>query len=91
MRYGFTKKQVNVVYKAWKQGKIEADKHTISKMYDLAENGIFGRSASSYDMHYAITNETSLIIKGGYESAQREIDNFASELKHYEWRERARA
>lgn len=91
MEYTFTKKQVGVVYKAWKQGKVEIEKQTVNKIYDLAENGISGYSRSCFCMNHAIKKAVSLILKGRYEEAQKQLDYFAHNLRHYEWVQKVNA
>ena len=85
MDYSFSMKQAGVVYKAWKQGKIEVEKHVINKIYEFADDGIKGWSGTCFNMNHAIQDAVSLIVKDRFEEAQRKIDYFASELRHYEW------
>lgn len=91
MFYNFSKKQAGVIYKTWRQNKIDASKHVINKIYEFAENGIKGFGRNSFSMNDAIYGTVNAIFEGDYEKAQRQIDHFAHQLEEYELTERINA
>lgn len=77
--FGYSKKQAGVIYRAWKTGKIHAEKATIDAMYRIAEDG-FDESLETIQKRIlggAITSACSSIMEGLTTLAQRDFDTFA--------------
>lgn len=74
--FTITKKQVNVIWGAWKRGEVQVEKGRIDMMYRMVENQ--GRDGSYTDrMNRAIRGAIDAIFKGDLEKAQECIDAFA--------------
>ena len=77
--YGFSKKQAGVVYKAWKAGKIHAEKTAIDAMYRIAEDG-FDENLETIQKRIlgsSIASACSSLMDGFATMAQRDFDTFA--------------
>ena len=74
-----SKKQVNVIYSAWRNGSIEASKSLINAAYRFAEAG--GRDGSGYLMKCldkALLDTVDAIFSGDFAKAQASIEAFAA-------------
>lgn len=75
----YTTKQAGVVYRAFKEGKIEMTKGDASKLYDFAGSVEVLNTNSAKVVEtiaYAIRNAVDAIFAGDYATAQTSIDNF---------------
>ena len=80
MEFPFTKKQVNVLYKAWKQEKIQTTKEAFNKMYRIA-NWEFDMSEFKNEGHYeylvnCVENAVQAICGPCPSGAQKWVDQF---------------
>ena len=79
MLFTITTNQVNVLFKAWKTGKVEAEKATIDQMYTMARNqGRDGSTSILRKMDRAIRGAIDAIFAGDFAKAQECIDAFAA-------------
>ena len=78
MLFTITKKQVNVIYGAWRSGKVEAEKQVVDTMYAMVRNqGRDGSQSLLGKMDGAIRGAIDAIFAGDFAKAQRCIDAFA--------------
>ena len=79
MLFTITTNQVNVLFKAWKTGKVEAEKATIDQMYTMARNqGRDGSTSILRKMDRAIRGAIDAVFAGDFAKAQECIDAFAA-------------
>lgn len=75
----YTRKQMGVIYRAMKEGKLTIDKADVSYLYDWADRDyqVFNTNDQrQFDaMHYGMKNAVQFVFDGNYESAQVSIDN----------------
>lgn len=73
-----SRKQVNVIYRAYKEGKLELTKEDISSLYDLADYDMFICNTNAMQeaekLHYGMSNVISFIFEGDYKMAMSGID-----------------
>ena len=78
MLFTVTTRQVNVIFKAWKSDKVEAEKATIDQMYTMVRNqGRDGSMSILRKMDRAIRGAIDAIFAGDFAKAQECIDAFA--------------
>ncbi|MBR3690091.1 MAG: hypothetical protein IKL97_03205, partial [Eggerthellaceae bacterium] len=82
--FGYTTKQAKVVFKAWKQGKVEADKQVIDKIFKLADGKNHGVRIGT-NMGIAVISAVDAIFRNDYRTAQKGIDRFAFCIEGYDW------
>ena len=79
MLFTVTTKQVNVIFRAWKSGKIEAEKRIIETMYTMVRNqGRDGSGSFLERMDRGIRGAIDAIFSGDFAKAQECIDAFAA-------------
>lgn len=74
----YSKKQMGVVYRAVKEGKLDIDKRDISCLYDMADGmevSNTNQMALADTLHYGMRNALDAIFAGDYEAAMASIDN----------------
>ena len=77
--YGFSKKQTDVIYRAWKTGEVRAEKATIDAMYRIAEDG-FDEGIETIQKRIlggSIASACQNLFAGLTAVAQRDLDTFA--------------
>ena len=75
----YSSKQAGVIYRAYKEGKIEMTREAISEMYDCVGYVEVYNTDDGYRANesiYAIRKAVDAIFAGDYESAQVSINNF---------------
>ena len=80
---GYSRKQANVIYRAFKEGKIEVDKATMGKIYEYADRPI-GCNRDGWGVKHAIDAAVHEIKMGCYRDAQRAIASFAYSMEGME-------
>ena len=74
----YSKKQMGVVYRAYKEGKISMDKLDVTYLYNCAD-GLFVSNTNDLQraetLYYGMRNALDAIFAGDYASAQTAIDN----------------
>ena len=74
----YTRKQMGVIYRAVKEGKLELEKRDISYLYDMAD-GIETNNTNELQkadaLYYGMRNAIDAIFAGDYEAAMASIDN----------------
>ena len=77
----YSRKQMGVVYRAMKEGKLSIDKVDVSYLYDMCD-GIecwnTNDSSRAEKLFYGMRNALDAIFAGDYESAQVSIDNMVA-------------
>lgn len=81
--WGYTTKQAKVIFKAWKQGKINMEKQVIDKIFKMADGNNHG-CKQGMSMGRSINHAVDEIFAKRYFSAQFSIDCFASAIEPYE-------
>lgn len=77
MLFTITNKQINVIYGAWKSGKVKADKQVLDTMYRMVKNqGCDGSGIFLARMDRAIRGAIDAIFSGSFERAQECINAF---------------
>lgn len=77
MLYSYSTKQANAIFRAWKSGKIEAEKGAIDLMYHFAKHGISSSCPRAFRINDAIRDTVAWIFEGEYEKAQKRFAMFA--------------
>ena len=81
--WGYTTKQAKVIYKAWKQGKIEMEKQVMDKIFELADGN--NRSCrEGLSLGQSINEAVQAIFSNNYRLAERNIGYFANGIDSYE-------
>lgn len=77
MLFTITNRQINVIYGAWKSGKVKAEKQVLDTMYRMVKNqGCDGSCGLLRAMDKAIRGAIDAIFSGNFERAQECIDAF---------------
>ena len=75
----YSKKQMGVVYRAMKEGKLNISKQDVSYLYDWADSDfhVYNTNDSKRfeTLRYGMRNAIDAIFAGDYELAQVSIDN----------------
>ena len=75
----YTRKQMGVIYRAVKEGKLSIDKADVSYLYDWADKDfqVFNTDDQRLfeKMHYGMKNAIEAVFAGNYESARVSIEN----------------
>lgn len=77
----YSRKQAGVIYRAWKDGKIEMAKEDANKLYDyVGEIEVYNTNAMKIveTIAYAIRNAVDAIFADNYKAAQVSINNFVA-------------
>ena len=77
----YSRKQMGVVYRAMKEGKLSIDKADVSYLYDMADGmQVWNTNDSSRaeKLHYGMRVALDAIFAGEYKTAQRAIDNMVA-------------
>lgn len=83
MSVKISEKQANVIYRAWKEGKIEISEHALEMIYYYTEHE-FGCRNNCFDMYHSLRNAVGSIIRNELKSAQRSINSFMYSLNDNE-------
>lgn len=74
----YSKKQMGVIYRAVKEGKIELSKRDVSYLYDHADGmevSNTNQAERAEKLHYGMSAAIDAIFAGDYEAAIVSIDN----------------
>lgn len=74
----YSRKQMGVIYRAVKEGKIELSKGEISYLYDMADGMEVwntDQSRLAETLHHGMSNAIEFIFAGNYDSAKVSISN----------------
>lgn len=87
----FTKKQIGVIYRAAKNGKIKIEKWAMSEMYDLSDYYGYDNNGSVAEREGMILRILDNLFDGNIETAQEWIDRYNKRIELKSRKEMAKA
>ena len=81
--WGYTTKQAKVVYRAWREGKVNMEKRVMDKIFEMADGNNYG-CRQGIGMGKSINEAVNEIFANYYHRAQFSIDCFAAAIEPYE-------